>query len=163
MKKLIFASLVTCVLSCTSLSSLAVDTVAASSKCETKACKVKNKGEAAVVECSSESQLKKVLEGNDRVVVDYYTPFCGPCKRMAPVFASVAESTKDVTFVKVNLGEHTKLGELQTIVGLNADVISVPTFVTFVGGKEVQRKTGAIEKNILTALAASGVSKKQAS
>jgi len=52
----------------------------------------------------SYTQFKELQGGNNRVFVDFYADWCGPCKMMSPVLDSVSEEMKDtgITFVKVN-------------------------------------------------------------
>lgn len=72
------------------------------------------------------------------VVVDFWAPWCGPCKAMAPAFAQVsARMGSRGRFIKVNTDEEPALG---TQYGIR----SIPTLVIFQSGKEIARISGAM-------------------
>lgn len=74
------------------------------------------------------------------VVVDYWAPWCGPCKMMAPVFERVAgEMEPFLRFAKVNT-------ETETSLAATANIRSIPTLAIYQGGKEVARIAGAMDE-----------------
>jgi len=71
------------------------------------------------------------------VVVDYWAPWCGPCRMVAPELKKVAaRQAGSVLVVKVNTDEVAELGE-------RYGIRSIPTLAVFGGGKEVARSAGA--------------------
>jgi thioredoxin 2 len=71
------------------------------------------------------------------VVVDYWAPWCGPCRMVAPELEKVARKNAGrLLVIKVNTDQVQELGERYTI-------RSIPTMAVFEGGKEVGRTTGA--------------------
>ena len=77
----------------------------------------------AVVELTKEN-FEQVVTGNATVVVDYWAPWCGPCRGFAPVFERVSEKHPDVVFAKVNTDDE------QEIAG-HFQIRSIPTLMVF--------------------------------
>jgi thioredoxin 2 len=79
-----------------------------------------------------------VTESTIPVVVDFWAPWCGPCKMFSPTFqASASTNANQVLFVKVNT-------EAEQVLGSQWNIRSIPTLAGFKGGKEVHRVSGAL-------------------
>ena len=77
----------------------------------------------AIVELTKEN-FEQVITGNDMVLVDFWAPWCGPCRSFAPVFEQASEKYPDVVFAKVNTEEE------QEIAG-HFQIRSIPTLMIF--------------------------------
>ena len=65
-----------------------------------------------------------IITGNDIVLLDFWAPWCGPCKQFTPVFESISETHPDIVFAKVNTQEEQELGGYFKI-------RSIPTLMAF--------------------------------
>lgn len=83
--------------------------------------------------------LEKASKNDDLpLVVDFWAPWCGPCKMMGPEFAKAAKALKgEVRLVKLNTQSHQSTGARYRIRG-------IPTMVRFMRGKEHKRQSGAL-------------------
>jgi thioredoxin 1 len=101
---------------------------------------------SAIPEVSTSTFQTDVLASDKPVLVDFWAPWCGPCKMLAPVIEEVAGSlTGQAKFVKLNTDENPDLAARYHISG-------IPTLILFKGGEVVDRIVGFVPKSAITSM-----------
>ncbi len=77
----------------------------------------------AVIELTKEN-FEQVVTENDFVIVDYWAPWCGPCRSFAPTFEAVSEEHPDIVFAKLNTEEEQEIAS-------HFSIRSIPTLMIF--------------------------------
>ncbi|WP_297482296.1 thioredoxin TrxC [Sulfurimonas sp.] len=99
------------------------------------------------IELNSSNFDEVVVNSDIPVIVDFWAPWCGPCKMMAPNFERAATNFPlKALFAKVNTENEQNLGA-------RFNIRSIPTIIVFKGGREVERVSGALDVNALGSLA----------
>ena len=84
-----------------------------------------------------------VLESDVPVLVDFYTSWCGPCRKLSPILEQLSEDMNGgVEVVKVNVGEDSLLAQ-------KYNISAVPTLIVFLDGEEIKRMVGLQTLEIL--------------
>jgi thioredoxin 1 len=94
-----------------------------------------------VVELTKDN-FEQVITSNATVVVDYWAPWCGPCRGFAPVFERVAEQNPAVVFAKVNTDEEQEIAS-------HFQIRSIPTLMVFRDQIIVFSQPGALPQSAL--------------
>jgi thioredoxin 1 len=90
------------------------------------------------------TELAEIPDGS-LVVIDFFAPWCGPCKRIAPVYEELAKKFPRVTFLKVDVDESEDIAS-------KFSIESLPTFVFLQNGVEVKRIEGADLRRVIEQL-----------
>jgi len=97
-----------------------------------------------ITEVSDANFQAEVIEADKPVLVDFWAPWCGPCRVVAPVLEEIANERDDVRIVKLNVDENQ-----QTAAAFQ--VLSIPTMILFKNGQVAKKVIGAYPKKRLEA------------
>ena len=96
----------------------------------------------AINEVTDNNFQAEVIESDQPVLVDFWAPWCGPCRAVAPVLEEIAGERSDVKIVKLNTDENPEITR-------RYQVMSIPTMSVFSGGEVVKSIVGAKPKAAL--------------
>ena len=83
----------------------------------------------------------KIIEGKETAIIDFFADWCGPCKKLGPVFDSVSDEFKGkLAFYKVDIDKENNLAA-------RYNVMSIPTVLLFKEGQNTDRFSGAVLKD----------------
>ena len=88
---------------------------------------------------------QEVIESEKTVLVDFWAPWCGPCRNLAPVIDEIAEERTDIKVGKINIDENKDLAR-------QFKVMAIPTILVFRNGEEVHRGVRPLIKAHVLAL-----------
>lgn len=95
----------------------------------------------AVIEIN-DLNIEEMIKSNDKVVIDCYADWCGPCKMLSPVIDELSEDMSDVNFYKLNIDDND-----ETVDKYN--IMSIPTVLVFENGKLKDTSLGLKSKEDL--------------
>ena len=96
----------------------------------------------AVTEVSDANFQAEVIESGEPVLVDFWAPWCGPCRIVGPHLEELAGERDDVRVVKLNVDDNPQTAQ-------NYGVMSIPTMILFRHGQEAHKVVGAMPKGRL--------------
>ncbi len=99
---------------------------------------------ANVTEVNDSNFQAEVIESTDPVLVDFWAPWCGPCRMVAPVLEEIANERQDLRIAKLNVDENQQTAA-------QFEVLSIPTMILFKNGQVAKKVIGAYPKKKLEA------------
>lgn len=98
---------------------------------------------ANLMEATTENFDKEVIQSSGKVLVDFWAPWCGPCRMQTPILEKLVTSGEiKAKICKLNTDENGPIAQ-------KYGIVSIPTLILFDNGKEVERFVGVQPENVL--------------
>ena len=88
---------------------------------------------------------QEVIHSDKPVLLDFWAPWCGPCRRVVPIVEEIARERADIKVGKVNVDDESALA-------MQFGIVSIPTLIVMQNGKIVNQGIGAMSKAALLAM-----------
>ena len=99
----------------------------------------------SVMHITKDNFREEVLDSEKPVLLDFWAPWCGPCRMVAPILEEIAEERPDIKVAKVNVDEEEELAS-------QFRVMSIPTLLVMKDGEIVNQSVGARPKQAILSM-----------
>lgn len=98
-----------------------------------------------VIHVDKQNFQDEVMESDKPVLLDFWAPWCMPCRMVGPILEEIAEERSDIKVGKINVDEQPELAR-------EFQVMSIPTLIVIKNGKIVNQSVGAMQKEAILAM-----------
>lgn len=99
----------------------------------------------SIININKNNFQSEVLNSEKKVLLDFWAPWCGPCRMVAPIVEEIADERPDIKVGKINVDEEAELAS-------QFGIVSIPTLVVIEKGKIVNQAMGARPKEAILSL-----------
>jgi thioredoxin 1 len=97
-----------------------------------------------IIEVTDDSFQAEVIESESPILVDFWAPWCAPCRAIAPLLEEIAAEREDLRIVKLNVDENQEMAA-------SFQILSIPTLILFKNGAAAKRIQPSRSKNQIEA------------